>query len=82
MSSFPTANLAMKNSTDTSIAYISNTASGLFILGIYADVAGNGTFQPVKESFTEEVNSFPDNYNSTFSNTSKLSFTEIGRAHV
>ena len=75
MSSFPTANLAMKNSTDTSIAYISNTASGLFILGIYADVAGNGTFQPVKENLAEEVNSFPDTYNSAFSNTSKLSFT-------
>ncbi|HEY4798916.1 MAG TPA: T9SS type A sorting domain-containing protein, partial [Bacteroidia bacterium] len=70
-SNFPTSNLAMFNSADSSIAYLHNDSTGLFIQGIYAKING---WRVVHMTPSQEVCVFPATYGSTFSNASTLEF--------
>ena len=67
--SFPSSNLAMINSSDSSVAYLNNSSTGLFIQGIYANFNG---WQAIHMNPSEEVFAFPGTYGSSFSSSSLL----------
>ena len=68
-SNFPSANLAIVNSTDGSEIYLENISSGLFVDGAYSDPFGLGamtlTFNP-----REQLAKFTTSYTTAFQDTS------------
>ncbi|TAL62222.1 MAG: T9SS type A sorting domain-containing protein [Bacteroidetes bacterium] len=72
-SNFPTSNLAILFPDGTEY-YLKNTATGLFIMGAYADFTGQGS-GVLQMNPNEEITSFPNTYNSTFQNTSGFTLT-------
>ena len=73
-SNFPASNLASLNYTDSSINYLKNNATGLFMDGVWVDI-GTGT-GPMAIDFNPDfqIVKFPDTYNNSFTNTSKIDF--------
>lgn len=72
-SSFPNSNLAgVSNSGFT--AYLINNASGLYIDGAYGDFTGQGN-TVVDLNPNDMITSFPNTYNTTFSNASNVIMT-------
>ena len=72
-SNFPTSNLAVINSTDSSVAYLKNSSTGLYVEGVYGNFAG---FRSIKFKPTEEIIAFNDTFNTSFSNKSGFSMKD------
>lgn len=81
-SSFPTANLAIEFAGTGFYAYLSNTATGLSMLGQAGDLLGTGTPMAIAVAPPELLVKFPCTYNTAFTNTSrfniKMPFTQTG----
>ena len=79
-SSFPTSNLAVLFPSGTEY-YLKNNATGLYAVGAYGDLTGQGA-STVQMTPGEEFTSFPNTYNSSFQNTStvdlKVPFVQTG----
>ncbi len=72
-SNFPSANLAIVNSTDGSEIYLENISSGLFVVGAYGDTTGQGAMA-IPFNPKEQLAAFPATYNTAFQNTSGFDF--------
>ena len=71
-SNFPSANLAIVNSSDGSEIYLDKLPSGLFIEGVYGDLGAGPLIIPFNPK--EQIAAFVDTFNASYVNNSKIDF--------